>query len=333
MDIWQLRQQNKIKIHGRYTVDDGVRFDNVASGIEVRFTGSKLFVTMKTFARPKINPLYDMFTVLCVMVDGNDPLQMRLDVMSDVPQRYEVVSLPYGTHTVKLFKTDDPLISSWTVSEVETDGTLNVLPMSSKLRLELFGDSISVGGDNLIGDGPSLDVVPGTGNGCATFATFCAYDLDADINVLARCGLCLYPASTSDTEVVVGKIYDKVSALTLAPWDMSAYVPDAVIISLGTNDELGNVFDTDGFSQALVTLANDLVRTYCKKDILFVLTYGFMDKTEQIRQGVISATESLCAQGIKAVNLQMPHAKCGHPSVAEHRTASHLLTELIRNNI
>ena len=100
MNIWQLQQQNKIKIHGRYVVDDGARFDNVASGIEVRFTGSKLFVTMKTFARPKINPLYDMFTVLCVMVDGNDPLQMRLDVKNDLLQRYEVVSLHYGTYFV-----------------------------------------------------------------------------------------------------------------------------------------------------------------------------------------------------------------------------------------
>ena len=160
----------------------------------------------------------------------------------------------------------------------------------------------------------------------ATYATLAALNLDANISVFSRCGLCLYPASSFDTEIVVSKIYDKISPVTLLNWDLSKYNPNIITISLGTNDELGNQFTKDGFKDACSIFLNNLEKIY-HKDLIFIFTYGYMNKNNDVEQALIKLRGENLNKRIFL--LKMPQAKIGHPTVEEHKVGALLLTSLI----
>lgn len=321
---------SQIKLFGRYyKKDGGYCFDNVSSGIEVNFIGSKFIINTKTFPKERINPLYPMFTVLSVQVDDNNPF--RLDVKNEEFQNIVLVSnLANEKHSIRLLKTDDPLISSLCIKNIEIDGEF-LPPSNYKYNMEVYGDSISSGGDNLIGDGPSLDVVPGTGDGTLTFATIAARKINAHVNVFSRCGICLYGASSSDQDIVVSKIFNKCSATTLVDWDMNKFVPDIIVINLGTNDELGNLFSYSNFKNSMKTFVLKLKEIY-KKDILFILTHGYMDKKIELENAIKDTVFEL-KKDVKIDYLKFPKAKIGHPSVEEHTAGAVLLETVINRNL
>lgn len=308
-----------------------VQFDNVASGFEVKFEGTAFYAEMRTIKQPKINPNREMYSVICVFIDGEkDPLQTIINVETEAFERYALCEgLPYGEHTVKVLKTDDPLVSSWLVRGYETDGKLLPAPERKKLKIEAYGDSITSGGDSLIGDGPSYDVVPGTGHGAATYATFAAEDLGAEINVFSRSGICLYAASSGDTVNVVEKIYQNVSPLNANPWDLKRYVPDIVVIGLGTNDELGNQFSVSGFAAAIRRMITGLSEIY-GKDTTYVCVYGYMNKNNDIENALNSAKATMETEGYNIHSLKFQKAVNGHPSVAEHRAGGYQLSAFLR---
>ena len=330
-NIANLRNLKKLKILGRYYINDSLYcFDNVASGIEINFLGTSLSINTKTFTRPRINKEYPMFTTLCVLLDDDiNPLNVNLNIENDDLEEITIIKdLEYKDHTVKILKTDDPLISSWGIKEVITDGIFLLYNKERKLNIEVYGDSITSGGDNLIKDGKSLDVVPNTGNGMATYATFAARELDANINVFSRCGLCLYPASSFDTEIVVSKVYNKISPLTLLDWNLGKYIPDIIVISLGTNDELGNMFKIEGFTNACLNLVKNLEHEY-HNNSKYIFTYGYMNKNNDIEKALIKAKELLLKESIETYLVKMPTAKIGHPTVEEHYLGAKLLKQLI----
>ena len=330
--ITNLLLDNKIKIHGRYYIDNEIYcFDNVASGIEIKFKGTSISLNTKTYARPRINKDYPMFTTICILLDNIvDPLLINLNIDNDDLEEISILKdLENKEHTIKIFKTDDPLISTWGIMDIIVDGVILPIDNEKKLNIEVFGDSITSGGDNLIKDGKSLDVVPNSGNGMATYAVFPALELNANINVFSRCGLCLYPASSFDTEVVVSKIYDKVSPVTLKNWDLKKYIPDIVIISLGTNDELGNQFTIDGFKDACINFVLNLEKVY-NNNISYIFTYGYMNKNDDIKKALYKVNEFLKDKNIDSYIVEMPKAKIGHPTVEEHLLGSRLMIGLIK---
>ena len=308
-----------------------VQFDNVASGFEVRFYGTAFYAEMRTIKQPKINPDREMYSVICVFVDGaTDPLETIINVETEAFERYTLCEgLPEGEHTVKVLKTDDPLVSSLLVRGYETDGQFLSAPERKKLKMEAYGDSITSGGDSLIGDGPSYDVVPGTGHGAATYATFAAQDLGAEINVFSRSGICLFAANSGDQINVVEKIYKNVSPLNANPWNLERYIPDIVVIGLGTNDELGNQFSINGFAAALRRMITGLSEVY-GKDTTYVCVYGYMNKNDNVEKAIDSVKETMNKEGYGVYSLKFQKAVNGHPSVAEHRAGGYQLSTLLR---
>ncbi len=322
---------DKIKLCGRYYLDNGAyAFDNVSSGIEIHFKGTSISISAKTYARERINPDYPMYTVVNLNIDGKD--YKTIDVKNN---DYETILIADGLdnsiHNITILKTDDPLISTFFVKEVFVEGEL-LYPIERKISIEAYGDSILSGGDNLIGDGPSLDVVPGTGDGTKTYVTLAAKRLNANVSVFSRCGLCLYPASSLDQEVVVCKIFNKVSTQNLIDWDMNNYNPNVIVVGLGTNDELGNCFSKKDFIKAYEDFIIGLSNIY-NKNILFICSYGYMNKDDRIKNSIKIIVEELKSKSFLIEELELPKAKRGHPSVDEHLMGSYLLERIIKNNI
>ncbi len=333
----------RLNMYGRTLYNSSENADevmNIMSGFEVRFTGTWLSVEMKTLAQPRINPEKAMFTTWSVFVDGSvDPLEHQFYAESESWMTYSIVSgLKEGTHTVKVVKTDDPLISSCLVRNYRTDGEFLLKPDKPALKMEAYGDSITSGGDNLLfNNKPSEDVVPGNGNGAATYVSYSSYDLGADLSVFSRSGICLYGANPGDTVDVVSKIYSQYSPKNKNIWTPPAgYAPDIVVIGLGTNDQFGNM---TGFAAAMEQFIRDLCSWYAKDDITFVLVHGFADLTVNNSGQTISPTIEECL--IKVVEdmsgeydvhrLKFDPAPRFHPLADEHRAAADSLTELLES--
>ena len=355
---------DRMNVYGRTLFDYDENADlvlNVMSGFEVTFRGTYLKVDMKSLPEKAINPDYRLpYSTFCVFVDGKrDPTENVISCATapngwDNEERtpiydwhtYTIVDgLSEGEHTVMFVKTDDPLISTCLVKNYRTDGKFLSAPEKPALKIEVFGDSITTGGDNMLdrnGDGVlsenegSHDVVPENSNGAATYATYAAFDLNAEINVFARCGICLYGANAGDTVDVVSKIYKQVSPKNRTAWNMYEDIPDIVIINLGSNDQFG---DMSGFSAAYAQMVRELA-SYYGKDTTFVLVHGFADLTVNKNGATISPTvgeavettlNTLKSEGYDVHKITYDNAPYFHPLAAEHRQAANKLTSLLRS--
>ena len=110
---------------------------------------------------------------------------------------------------------------------------------------------------------------------------------------------------------------------------MERYIPDIVVIGLGTNDELGNQFSINGFAAALRRMITGLSEVY-GKDTTYVCVYGYMNKNDNVEKAIDSVKETMNKEGYGVYSLKFQKAVNGHPSVAEHRAGGYQLSTLLR---
>jgi hypothetical protein len=307
----------RIHILGRYEESDGsLFFDNVVSGIEIEFKGTALSLLCRTIPRPRINKNYPMFTILSVMVDGCDPLRIMSEIHNEELSEVEVANgLENKWHHAVIMKTDDPLISTFVLSGVVAEELAD--RNNKRKKLLVYGDSITAGGDNAIIAGPSLDVVPGTGIGTYTYATLFALMADMEISVFAQCGMPLGNFTGDKTAVNMMDIYTHISPQNQNKWDMKRFIPDLIVINLGTNDELGREFDYAEFAKLYEKFIRELNAYYKNKKYLLIC--GQMNKSERLVEAVFQVAQDLSDEGITAFAYKTKKARRGHPNVFEHK--------------
>lgn len=342
----------KLNLYGRnvYNNEESAdEFINVMSGFEVRFAGTFLTAEIKS-APKKQNGAADApkFTMWSVFVDGaKDPFERSISVRNKEWETFTIVSdLPNGEHTVKVFKTDDPLISSCYVRNYKTDGKFLEAPKKPELKIECFGDSITSGGDNIpLAEGETyLGMDPKRCNGGATYMAYAAYELNAELNVFAQIGIPLTGSAG------VANVYSRVSPQRGAKWQMNKFIPDIVVIGLGTNDRR-----IDSSMNAYVDTCKNFINTLSTeygdfaKKIQYIMVHGFMDDgTATIGDKIQTVVNDLEMEGFKICRLQFPEASIkgsngkldhadqapywnGHPLWNEHKSASELLIAKIRS--
>ncbi len=322
---------SRISILGRYEEKEGsLFFDNVASGVEFEFEGTSLSLVCRTIPRPRINKNYPMFTILSVMVDGADPLKILAEIHNEKSSDIEVANgLSEGWHHVAIMKTDDPLISTFVLSGVVAS-ELRAFPDTRK-KLLVYGDSITAGGDNTVIAGPGLDVVPGMGIGTYTYATLFASMAGMEISVLAQCGMPLANFTGDPNAINMMDIYTHISPQNPHEWDMNRFVPDLVLINLGTNDELGKDFSYDRFVKAYEKFIKEIDGFYKNKKYLLVC--GQMNKSEKLVEAVFKVASDLNEEGFSVFAFKAKKARRGHPNVFEHKELADELLDFTKTHL
>lgn len=139
-----------------------------------------------------------------------------------------VSGLPDGVHTARIFKAGE------TSEQVRVDGfrvdagrgLLRSEPLPAR-RLELFGDSVTGGGNarlNYFG-----------------YAFQLGREIDADVHVISKGGTGV--AASFAGQDLLGNYWNRLSfpnttnASTGLPWDFSRWTPDGVVIAIGHNDQ------------------------------------------------------------------------------------------------
>ncbi len=316
-----------VRAIGRFDAQDpaGPRFAWSGTGVAVRFQGTELDVRLKAGAGGD---------TLAVTVDGKPAPQINL---RGDKERYPVaVNLHDGDHEVEIVKRTEPR-----VGEVQLLGFVQPLldpPPAPARRVELVGDSITAGYGN---EGPDQHCrfTPATENATATYGWLAARSLGAEASIVAWSG------KTIDE---MANFYDRaLPTHAESRWDPQAFVPDAVVINLGTNDATrGDA--PQPIAQALVKLVDRVRALYptalvvCCVGSMLTDTYPPGKQTlTRARAGVHLAVDQKRKAGDARVTYlefptQDPAIGYGcdyHPSARTHqmmaqRLAAHLKTEL-----
>lgn len=225
-----------------------------------------------------------------------------------------------------------------------TDGVLLAAPAASPRKLEFIGDSITAGfGSNAISpcdaslwtnqySGTWSDMVC---NGPAPIGSSTVTGLAADCNVQAWSGIGMYCNYFSTDiyncaqEQTMPQHYPYVlgsqSQAGDLHWNFQSFVPDAVVIALGTNDfSMGrgqNASYVAAYEQTYLNFIQTAAANYGNKSLPFFLAVGPMSTLYMT--AVQSVIDNASALGYSAtmINMSFPQTQygCGgHPTRASH---------------
>ncbi len=227
--------QSPARIVGRTaTLDDGsVSFDWSGVYLDIRFQGTYLALELSDTQRNYFN----------LWVDGNEQSKFTSEGEHSLVVLFNDPAAP-GEHLVRIQKATEAEQGRVTLHRLTTDGRL--LPADDLKRprhIEFYGDSLTCGygTESLSGSDPFL---PETENCRYSYAALTADHFGADYNLISHSGRGLVrnygdAQPLSDPTLTMSarafRLYDEDPA---SVWDfsMSPYRPDALVITLGTND-------------------------------------------------------------------------------------------------
>ena len=345
MDI---KNPSHINWYGRtYETGSAVQFDYTCSGFEVRFYGTSLTATLASSCT-KVVAAQD-YSWINIYVDGAIVETDRMEVNSVDFCEFQIVSdLEEAMHTVKVLKTTEIQFSTLALSRLETDGYFLDPPEKSARKIEVYGDSITCGYGSVSAIGES-GFRTATEDGTRTYVGFAAQWLGAQLNVIGYSGWRLGSYWTGQEGKTVPDVYDRIySPLTGqdSQWSFAEYVPDVVVINLGTNDvaqcaasmQTGGRFgDAEGeaFMQAYREFIADLQKAY--PNVQIICCGGCILKdTIYWEEHLVDALRSEGNKNVHYVELKqtiggVDNGTDGHPHWTSHFESAGILYTAIKN--
>lgn len=346
-------EENKVKVTGRTIYRDHIRYLGYsASSISFRFTGCHASASI--LSDPDYWPREHHAWIAIYHNDAPEPFQ-RLELTKE---RQEVVLYEgeqADTVTITIMKYSEPEYAVCGIESITIDTEDLLPPPDPKQRkLQIIGDSISCG-YGVEGSLNDLLHHTATENPAKAYSVLTARDLDADLEIVAWNGKGVITAYVGEEEDIPEKswlvpmLYQYTDAgcsqqyfhepkAQWEKWDHTRFVPDLVIIYLGTNDasytrEIPE--RNQEFSLAYQELLKDVHTKHPKAKIL--CTLGTMDQRlcPTVEQAVHSFADCNPDVDIHYLGLPAQRDEDGlgtfwHPSPVSHRKAADLITEMAR---
>ncbi|MDA3928133.1 MAG: GDSL-type esterase/lipase family protein [Prolixibacteraceae bacterium] len=290
-----------------------------------------------------------------VIVDGGEPTVLKLSIdQSD----YELVSgLANVEHTQELFNRTESNVGKVAFQGFLVDEGKKLLPPDSlpTRKIEFIGNSITCGYGNEIAvtDPDNYHFKAVNENNYKAWGAVTARNLDAQYSCIAYSGKGLFQNNTGRTNETMPILYDRILADDVASvWDHSKYVPDLIVINLGTNDfaaETNNAAFTlvdTVFINCYIDFIRKL-RTYYPNASI-ICTVGVMmsdyypsgaNQWTRIQQYVSTVVQRMNETGdsnvfyLKLDPQQSPYGEDWHPTEETHSSMASTLTDFISTKI
>lgn len=320
----KLATSEMIRIRGRHTVEDEcLAFDWTNSGFAFAFNGLGFIISLGAYVSDA--PAYVRVTIdgtvtqRFAVVNGSEKL--IIEGLTDKRHRVEVLKITEGNSKLKFD----------TLELIGNGASLRNPPLNSPRRIEFIGDSITCGYGVL---GASTDPTYYTyqQDGTYSYAYLTAEKFGADARYIAISGKGIVCNCKGDREDVKGgEYYNRLTREGLECND--GWIPDVVVINLGTNDAGGPAPD-DEFALAAKDLIKKVRARYEKAHIIWM--YGLMSNlyAESLRNAIrdVSKTDDkvhfLFVDSIFGNEAET--GANGHPNVRASIRASSLLYKKIR---
>ncbi len=340
-----LMTRDNVKLLGRTWLNNDIRWCSYsATGVEFVFTGKKCTFHLRgdsMFDQKSRQPRYAIY------VDDEPVVDEMMDKgIKEVP----VLDLDTAEeHVIRFVKLSESSDSSLGISYISCDEDATIAPTAEKeLKIEFVGDSITCGYgvDGVLGD------VYATSNEDATkaYAYLTALELEADYSLVSLSGHGIISGYTSNGQKqekqAMPLYYDKLgssygSAGGKNPaeidWDFR-FVPDVVVINLGTNDNSYTGNDAAKKEEYVLGYVAFLKQVREKNpDAEIICTLGVMGQElcPQIQDAVERFSAETGDTKVHFVKLDVQAYENGwavdyHPTAASHEHAAEQMAEAIR---
>ena len=318
-----------VRMLGRHHIDTAAAaygFYNVAAGISFAFEGTSLALQLSADAYQEYNLNY-----VAVTVDSGEPIPVCVDKNGwyAVAEGLE----PGVRHTVTVLKRTMTNAGAVRMHRVRlSEGArLFRVPVTETHRIQVLGDSITCGYGTLW-DGSDTQEVTCFQNGTGSFAALTARRLNAELQVVAISGIGV--GNVENKPYPLLPAYEQEDMQNGVPCDWDAFVPEVVVIALGTND-VGQKNPPDTFRANASRMIRRIREHYPEATIIW--TYGVMGGQEYVAV-IRSMIEALQAAGDSNLYFlqtappteeEYPLGQHGHPGQKTHERIADELTAMI----
>jgi lysophospholipase L1-like esterase len=319
----------------------------VGASVRVRFSGTGLELKLKDYGAgtPETTNYYD------VAVDGSEPTLLEV---SPQQERYVLAAdLSDGEHQVELFKRVEAAPGgSSGAGKAEILGFVlrgsALLPaLQATRRLEFVGDSITCGyGNELETTTPdTAHYTTRNSNGHKAYGAVTAQLLGAQYSAVAFSGRGMSRSYAGGAGQIMPEMYlSSIPEDTAAgAWDPAQYVPDAVVINLGTNDFSTTGVDRALFVQNYVDFLTTLRGYYPKAALVAAIGPMLSDyyppgekAWTNAQADIKAAVDARVATGDANVHFlafapqTAPYGEDWHPTIATHRKMAEELSAALK---
>lgn len=276
-----------------------------------------------------------------ILID--DVFVLKLTPKQNVTKYLVADNLPNTEHRIAIVKRTEAAAGYSLFLGFEISGQILPAPAKPHRRIIFIGDSISCGGGNEAVNGSAECLEGGWGqaycNARLAFGPILAHNLEAEAHLVAVSGIGLVRnySFQYDTRPLPA-VYDSIffEQRHSPTWDHSAFMPDAIVIALGTNDFSPGeserpLLSQDVFVDAYIKLIYKL-RGYHPESHIFcvsspMLGDGWPEANNQFatdqKQSITKVVSYLKQQGHANIHSffvkSITGTGCGtHPSVEQH---------------
>jgi lysophospholipase L1-like esterase len=238
-------------------------------------------------------------------------------------------------HTLRIYKATEAANGVVLFQGVKASD-LKPLQAKSNLKIEFIGNSITCGMGN------DLQLIPcgsdkwyDQHNAYWSYASITARMLGADFMLSSISGAGIYRNWNSNGPTVPQQ-YESAYLHTdsLKEWDFSAFIPDIVLVALGTND-LSNgdgksqraPFDSTTFIREYISFVGNIYRHYHNAELILLTSPMISDERSEVLYICLQSVQKEAAKqfpGQKEIRVfrfnEVPSTGCsGHPTIEEHK--------------
>lgn len=357
---------DNLKIHGRTSLNNDLLplFAN-GSGVEVNVTGSELWIQLEVghdFHEPWIyTELNGAFMSRQMLYKGTYELCLFRSMEPSKVKNFRFFRELQAMH-------EDDYCHIY-VKGFKTDGEF--LPVADyDYKFEFIGDSIT-SGEGTYGAKADEDWLAMYMSSSHTYARIISHEMNAEIRNVSQGGFGVFVGWDNDPRSSIPQYYEQISGLNFGTennlygahdkYDFSSWVPDAIIVNLGTNDtssfrtpafELNGVsykMRNEGTEENIIFNAEDLKKvtdaiynflTMIRKNnptSHIVWVFGMLGF--DLGPHIMSTIEKFKADtnDNNVAFLELPNtteetagAHFGHPGFASHQNAAKVLIEYLR---
>lgn len=234
MNFQNLEKENKLKFIGRTYEKNNMLFMNFSgSGVKFKVRSNKLRIKM--FATK-----YDdakSCPYISVLIDDK-----RFDYPLNEEHTLIEIDLTNENHIVQILKRTESSVSFAAIEDITVDEFLT-FEDESKLKLEFYGDSLTCGYGNL-STVPTEPFSTKTESFLEGYAYLTAKALNADYSAVCVSGFPIYksrwnegfPIDSVGDMISICDYSEDMTFETTNSWDNNKYIPDIVVVNLGSND-------------------------------------------------------------------------------------------------
>ncbi len=254
--------------------------------------------------------------------------------------KYETINisgLSIGEHIIRINKLNEVQFSKIGLVDYEYENVEIInIDKSTKRKMEIYGDSISCGYGNLASSNKESFAMD-TEDGMQAYGQLCAEELDFDCNTISYSGLAM-ALSPFNSDYNLLTIHDTSDGVN--KWDFNNYIPEYVVINIGTNDNTAYNSSSSKekpaklelFKNNYLELMEKLKDAY--KEVKFVCVSNMMISiSKDLIDGILESINAInekygsCAY-YYAFDTDNKGAD-GHPGLSAHKNNATLLADFI----